>query len=195
MEINRRKESRTSSKDEDKKYINISELRDVLNRGYLVCGFSSSSQNFCVISKDRLLKELSEELKKKCSKKETVHFLEDRVEEALMLFESDYENQYDLKKISRKIGLSSYYFCRIFSNYFGISPMKYLKLLRVNKVVLSLLNEHNPSISNICYSFGYNDISTFSTAFKNQIGMSPTSFRSMFLNSSQFLGNEMTKSA
>lgn len=87
-----------------------------------------------------------------------------------------YTEEISSKNISRKFGYEETYFCRRFKEATGISAMKYIRLLRLEKAQ-RLLAESKKEILEISILCGFSDISYFSNCFKKQFGMSPTDFR------------------
>lgn len=64
---------------------------------------------------------------------------------------------------------------RIFHKYTGISIHKYFLTLKINKAVEMLSNTIKVTV--ISDELGFSNQSNFSTAFKKQLGMSPTDFK------------------
>ena len=65
---------------------------------------------------------------------------------------------------------------RAFIGTFGISPIKYITKLRMNKA-LSLLSENELSVSEIAFRAGFTDEKYFSRAFKERYGVPPSRLR------------------
>lgn len=81
-------------------------------------------------------------------------------------------NNLSLEEISARIGMSKYHFIRLFKHVFGISPYQYQKRKRLEKAKIELLN--GSSISDTANLHGYADLATFSKAFKQAFGFSPS---------------------
>ncbi len=71
--------------------------------------------------------------------------------------------------------ISTVYFRKLFTKTFGISPIKYLKKIRMQKAK-ELLMADSGSISDIARLTGFTSISTFSKVFKAENGFSPTEY-------------------
>jgi AraC-like DNA-binding protein len=81
-----------------------------------------------------------------------------------------------LEKLAQKANLSKYHFCRMFKKFVGISPVRFVTILRINKAK-ELLRNKDLTISIVCEKVGYNDLSNFERQFKNITGMTPTKFK------------------
>lgn len=81
-----------------------------------------------------------------------------------------------LNDLAEQFNLSTYHFCRVFSKYFHITPIKYVlsKKVEISKYLLSYTNE---SLSSIASSLGFSDQSHFSKIFKSFENTSPLEFR------------------
>lgn len=66
--------------------------------------------------------------------------------------------------------------CYLFSKNLGMSPISYFNFLKINEAKKLLKKDEN-SISYIADKLGYINIHSFSRAFKNQIGFSPSEYR------------------
>jgi AraC-like DNA-binding protein len=72
--------------------------------------------------------------------------------------------------------LSPYHFHRLFSNTFHETPLDFLTRRRMRDAQHRLILE-NESITDICYSLGYESLGTFSTRFRRLVGNSPVNYR------------------
>jgi AraC-like DNA-binding protein len=79
-----------------------------------------------------------------------------------------------LEEISAGAGISKYHFIRLFKNVFGISPYQYQIRRRLENAKLELLK--GGSILDTAFAHGYSDLATFSKAFKQAFGQSPSQF-------------------
>jgi len=67
----------------------------------------------------------------------------ERIEKAIMYIETNFDRQPELKEISDHIGLSEFHFQRLFSNWVGISPKRFLQFLTKEHVKTLLENSAN----------------------------------------------------
>ncbi|MEF2966130.1 AraC family transcriptional regulator [Paenibacillus sp. M1] len=81
-----------------------------------------------------------------------------------------------LYDIANVIGYNSNYFCYKFSCIMQISPIRYLKTVRLEQS-LRLLKESNHSIQAICRLVGIRNPSSLSSLVKSSTGLTPIEFR------------------
>lgn len=74
------------------------------------------------------------------------------------------------------VGVSQQYLYRIFKEYAGVSPQKYILEARIKRAK-SLLIETGLSVSQVAASVGFASVSDFSGFFTRQTGLSPTDFK------------------
>ena len=72
-------------------------------------------------------------------------------------------------------GISTVYFRKLFESVYGMSPIKYLQQLRMEKAKSMLFSDHE-SISQVAESVGYSSIFHFSKMFRRYTGMSPSAY-------------------
>jgi AraC family transcriptional regulator len=83
----------------------------------------------------------------------------------------------NLDDLCRVANFSKYHFHRQFSDYFGISVHRYIQLLRLKRASYQLAFRKQLKITDIALSSGYENAESFSRAFKNFIGQTPSEFR------------------
>jgi len=76
----------------------------------------------------------------------------DRIEKAIKFLESNFSSQPSLKDIAAHIGLSEYYFQRLFSRWVGISPKRFLQFL--TKEYAKQLLENSVNLLDVTYEAG-----------------------------------------
>ena len=77
--------------------------------------------------------------------------------------------------LSALCGVSEVYFRKIFKNCFGVSPVKYINDLKINRAG-ELLSSGMYSVRQAGEMAGFSDISHFSRVFKKISGVSPSDF-------------------
>ena len=98
-------------------------------------------------------------------------------------FQFHYAEEFDLKKILRKFGMSLRTFYREWKTAFSVSPAKYLLNLRMQEA-RRLLRNTNLKIYEISEVCGYKNELYFSRVFVKENGLTPRSYRQSFSKSS-----------
>ncbi len=79
-------------------------------------------------------------------------------------------------KLSDVACMSKPHFFRSFKREFGISPVDYIIRERIKQARI-LLQESKNSVSDVCYSLGFQSVNYFCTLFKKHVGVSPGKFK------------------
>jgi AraC-like DNA-binding protein/ligand-binding sensor protein len=88
----------------------------------------------------------------------------------------------NLAKVVDQVGVSRFYFCKLFKKATGMTLTEYIILVRVEKAK-ALLVDPSLRISEIVFAAGFGSIPRFNSVFKEYVGMPPTEYR-MSLRSS-----------
>jgi len=86
-----------------------------------------------------------------------------------------------LEVVAKEAGFSTFHFSRVFKSSCGINFRKYLASLRVEKAK-ELMKDVNLDLAEIASQCGYEDLSSFSRAFKTITGSNPGKFRENLLS-------------
>lgn len=78
-------------------------------------------------------------------------------------------------ELSSKFGYSEAYFCRRFKAITGLTPVKYINILRLEKAK-SLLKNGNTKIAVVSAKCGFNSVSYFSKLYKKHFGIAPKDY-------------------
>jgi two-component system response regulator YesN len=81
-----------------------------------------------------------------------------------------------LEEVAEHVGLSPYYFSKLFKDRFGVTFIDYLTEVRIERAKEEM-RDPNKSLKEVCFLVGYNDPNYFSRVFKKQTGLSPTEYR------------------
>ena len=98
-----------------------------------------------------------------------------KIAPAIEYIAKNYTRQIKNIEIAEICGLSEVYLRKLFSEIYGVSPMAYVKKLKIKKAK-EMLESDFGSISDIAHSLGYSNIYDFSRDFKKQVGVSPTKY-------------------
>ncbi|WP_050420561.1 helix-turn-helix transcriptional regulator [Bradyrhizobium tropiciagri] len=81
-----------------------------------------------------------------------------------------------LATLATLVRLSSFYFCRAFKQSFGIPPHRYHANRRIERAKALLANPKQ-SVTEIGLALGFSETSSFSAAFRQTTGITPTEYR------------------
>ena len=95
----------------------------------------------------------------------------------------DVRGELSLGEFAQSVNLSVWRLCHIFKSDVGMPPIRYLRLLRMERAK-DLLESSFLSVKEIAYQVGLNDESHFVRDFKSTYGYSPALYRSNFKNKS-----------
>lgn len=82
-----------------------------------------------------------------------------------------------LDQLSDVACFSKYHFHRLFTAYIGLSLQQYIRWLRLKRAAHQMMVDKERSIINIALSAGFESHESFTRAFKQVSGLSPTAFR------------------
>lgn len=82
--------------------------------------------------------------------------------------------------LSEKFGYSISYFRNVFYKAMNVSPVQYVKKVRMEKAV-EMLDSDYGTITNLAESLGYQNVYHFSSTFKKYYGLSPLQYKHEFL--------------
>lgn len=91
--------------------------------------------------------------------------------------EKNFNKDITLEETAHYVGVSSYYFSKIFKSLVGKNYMDYVTDLRIEKAK-DMMENTSESIKEICYEVGYNDPNYFSRVFKKVEGVTPSEYKS-----------------
>ena len=101
----------------------------------------------------------------------------------------DVRGELTLGDFAQAVNLSVWRLCHIFKSDVGMPPMRYLRLLRMERAK-DLLESSFLSVKEIAFQVGLNDESHFVRDFKSTYGFSPALYRSHFKNNGNGNGHE-----
>ena len=96
----------------------------------------------------------------------------------------DVRGELSLSEFAQSVNLSVWRLCHIFKSDVGMPPIRYLRLLRMERAK-DLLESSFLSVKEIAYQVGLNDESHFVRDFKSTYGFSPALYRNRFKNLSE----------
>ena len=100
----------------------------------------------------------------------------DTVSKAMHFIQEQYMNPISLLDVATHVNMSQFHFFRLFRKDCGYSPHEYLILTRLNRAK-HLLKTTGLPVKVIAQKAGYQNVSSFTNAFTDRVGISPTLFR------------------
>lgn len=101
-------------------------------------------------------------------------YLYRRIVQAKIFIDTNYADKIDVDNISDEAYFSKFHFIRLFKTIYGKTPHQYLKSVRIEKAQQIL--KANISITEACFSVGFDSVSSFSGLFKRMTGESPSDY-------------------
>jgi len=98
------------------------------------------------------------------------------VDAAIKYMEGAIEKNLTVDEMANYIGLSPFYFSRLFRKVRGTSPMHYFHQLKIQKAC-SLIASSNMKVKHVACQLGFEDPYYFSRLFKKIMGCSPAQYR------------------
>lgn len=98
----------------------------------------------------------------------------ERLQSIFTFVEKNYQKEMDVNDVANIVNLTLPSFCNFFKKTMKITFTEFVNQYRIEKACHLILQ--GKSISESCYSTGYNNISYFNRAFKKYVGKTPTEF-------------------
>ncbi|MBV5312377.1 MAG: response regulator [Prolixibacteraceae bacterium] len=86
------------------------------------------------------------------------------------------ESDFNVKKLSEDLNISTTHLYRKLKALTGLSPVEFIRVFKLQKAC-EMLSNTNYSIKEIGYGLGFNNLSYFVKCFREQFGITPSSFR------------------
>jgi AraC-like DNA-binding protein len=84
---------------------------------------------------------------------------------------------FNLDIVSKEIGFSKTYISQVINQEFGVNFNSFINNLRIEESLYLLVNKLDMNINEVFYEVGFNSKSVFNTAFKKQVGCTPSEYR------------------
>jgi AraC-like DNA-binding protein len=88
----------------------------------------------------------------------------------------EYAQPLDVEALARGANMSAGHLSREFRLAYGESPYGYLMTRRIERA-MALLRRGDLSVTDACFAVGCSSLGTFSTRFRELVGMSPSAYR------------------
>jgi transcriptional regulator GlxA family with amidase domain len=106
-------------------------------------------------------------------------FMSTGINEALAYINANLTEPFTETDLAAIAGLSPSAFSRSFRRHTGQALVKYVNRLRINLACQLLMDKDEMTITDVCFSSGFNNISNFNRQFQAQKGMTPSRFRDL----------------
>lgn len=99
----------------------------------------------------------------------------EQVMRAKKFIDSNFSNNISLNDIAGEAYCSKFHFLRLFKQVYGQTPHQYLTGVRIEKAKQFL--KTGLPVSDVCFSVGFESISSFKTLFKHSTGSTPAVYQ------------------
>ena len=101
---------------------------------------------------------------------------DDRFKDILDYIAGHYCEALTTEDLGRRFGYNEAYFCRRFRMATGLSPMEYIRILRLEKAS-AMLKSQDAKITSVALACGFEDPNYFTRRFKELFGSAPSKYR------------------
>lgn len=117
-----------------------------------------------------------------------------RINRVFQYIDQNLDADLSLNTLAEIAFFSPFHFHRVFKYITGETLNEYVTRQRIEKAALDLLHKNIPTTT-IAHTFGFNDGTSFSRAFKKYYGVSPTSFKKQNQNKWSKIGQLQSKNS
>nr|MBI1231186.1 helix-turn-helix domain-containing protein [Cytophagales bacterium] len=100
-----------------------------------------------------------------------------QIRQSKLFMDQYFSESLRLNDMAEQALISKFHYVRLFKRVYGKSPFAYLKEVRME--MAKRLLRGSMSVTDACFSVGYQSLSTFSGAFKKSTGLTPSQFRQL----------------
>src|ERR1700745_1035084 len=104
------------------------------------------------------------------------HINYQRIEQAIQYLEQNFKRQPELEEVAEKVHLSPFHFQRLFTEWAGVSPKKFLQYLTID-YAKALLKSDKVSLFDASIETGLSGTGRLHDLFINIEGMTPGEFK------------------
>lgn len=102
--------------------------------------------------------------------------ISDAVAEAIRIMEVKYHEPINIEDLAEYLHYSKFHFTRQFTRLAGMTPRRYLAIVRMRRAMGYLRNSPH-SVASVSHLVGYSSVGTFSSRFREMVGLSPSEWR------------------
>ena len=157
----------------------INSIKETTQEGPVTKGWLEEQYRFLLERLVTVHRKVGEEITKISAVKHSTRVeLYRRIHRAKDFMDSTLAEGRTLGEMAEIACLSPHHFLRVFKNFFGMTPHKYLSYRKM-EWACHLLKQTRYSVSEICTKVGFESLGTFSRVFKDRYGLSPVQYRRM----------------
>jgi AraC-like DNA-binding protein len=105
-------------------------------------------------------------------------YLYKRIVQAKIFMDTHFNDHIDLNNIADEACFSKFHFIRLFKTIYGKAPHQYLTSVRIENA--KQLLQKGISVSETCFTIGFDSISSFTGLFKRYTKYSPSAYQQNF---------------
>jgi AraC-like DNA-binding protein len=105
---------------------------------------------------------------------------ENRLSRVINFISTNYHRAIDLDELANEAAMTRSSLCRFFKNRTNKTIFQFINEFRIGKACQSLING-DQSVSEICYSTGFNSITSFNRVFKSCKSLTPIEFKKQYV--------------
>ena len=101
-------------------------------------------------------------------------YLYRRIVQSKLFIDENYAKRIELDDMSDEAYFSKFHFIRLFKKIYGMTPHQYLRVLRIQRAMQLL--QAGTSVTDTCFSVGFESVTSFSGLFSSIVGQSPSTY-------------------
>lgn len=98
----------------------------------------------------------------------------EKIKPALYFIQKNFGEKISLSSLAAECGMSPNYFCKLFRDITGQTPVEYITTYRLEMASEMLLD--GAKVTDVAYDCGFSDLSYFIHIFKKELGISPKQY-------------------
>ncbi|HEY6244180.1 MAG TPA: AraC family transcriptional regulator [Pyrinomonadaceae bacterium] len=115
-------------------------------------------------------------------------YLYRRIVQAKLFIDANFAEPIDASDIADEACYSKFHFIRTFKSIYGRTPHQHLTHVRVEKAKEML--EAGVSVTETCFSVGFDSLGSFTGLFKRRVGLSPSAYSRQQINRKEEIRQE-----
>jgi AraC-like DNA-binding protein len=159
--------------------INTKDLSEIINR-FIRIGIKERSKEKDLIAsfalKELLIRLTQTQARELLEKSYKLLATSNRLAYVVDHIKSNIRDEFSLDKLSEKACMSKAHFSRIFKQELGLTPMEFILKERL-KLAKQYMMLGDYQVQEVCFMSGFNNITYFIRAFKNEYGVTPKIFQ------------------